>query len=126
VHGADVRFGSLADVCPAKGHVRFTPPRATTRADMVMDASATSLYRVARRSKASATFAFVTEYAPGHAVDIEPVSGRILRNSGIIETVAGDFRPLAASKTQICNSETAIEFKKRGRGGRLRGNGLSI
>ena len=25
VHGADVRFGSLADVCPAKGHVRFTP-----------------------------------------------------------------------------------------------------
>ena len=78
---------------------------------MVMDASATSLYRVARRSKASATFAFVTEYAPGHAVDIEPVSGRILLNSGIIETVAGDFRR-AASKTQIFKLETALEFKK--------------
>jgi hypothetical protein len=46
----------------------------------------------------------------GHAVGIEPDSGRILRNSGIIETVAGDFRPAAASKTQICNAETAIEF----------------
>src|SRR6185437_13079352 len=77
-------------------------------------------------SKASATFAFVTEYAPGHAVDIEPVSGRILRNSGIIETVAGEFRALAASKKESCNSEPAIELKKRGRGGRLRGDGLRI
>ena len=66
---------------------------------------------VARHSKASATFAFVTEYAPGHAVDIEPVSGRILLNSGIIETVAGDFRPLAASKTQFATQRQLSNSK---------------
>jgi hypothetical protein len=25
LHKHDVRFGSLADICSAKGHVRFTP-----------------------------------------------------------------------------------------------------
>jgi hypothetical protein len=30
-HIADVRFGSLADICAAKSHVRFTPENGHTR-----------------------------------------------------------------------------------------------
>ena len=45
------------------------PPRATTRADMLMCALATWIDRAARRSKASATFVSVTECVPGHAVE---------------------------------------------------------
>ena len=38
----------------------------------------------------------------------------------------GDFQPVAALKTRICNSETIVEFKKRRVGGLLRGGSLSI
>ena len=43
-----------------------------------------------------------------HAVDIEPVSGLILRNLGIFQIPSGDFQPAAALKTGICNSETIV------------------
>jgi len=62
----------------------------------------------------------------GHAVGIEPVSGLILRNSGIFQIASGDFQPAAELKTGICNSETIVEFKKRRVGGLLRGVRLSI
>jgi alpha-D-ribose 1-methylphosphonate 5-triphosphate diphosphatase PhnM len=37
----------------------------------------------------------------GHAVDIEPVSGRTLRNSGIFQIVTGDFQPAALLKAPL-------------------------
>ena len=61
-----------------------------------------------------------------HAVDIEPISGLILRNLGIFQIPSGDFQPAAALKTGICNSETIDEFKKRPVDGVRGGNSLSI
>ena len=63
---------------------------------------------------------------PGNAVDIEPVSGRILLNSGISQIASGDFQPATALKTEICLAETIIEFKKSRIGGLPRRNSLSI
>jgi hypothetical protein len=46
-----------------------------------------------------------------HAVDIEPVSGRILRNSRIFQIARGGFQPAAALKSGFCNSETFSNAK---------------
>jgi hypothetical protein len=35
----DVRFGSKADMCSAKGHVRFTPEKADSRAATMSEGS---------------------------------------------------------------------------------------
>src|SRR5262245_26192870 len=43
---------------------------------------------------------------------VEPVSGRILRNSGILQIAGGDFQLAATLRTRICNSEKIAEFKK--------------
>src|SRR5262249_17230093 len=45
-----------------------------------------------------------TEYLPGHAVDIEPVSRLISKVREYLNSRAGDSRPAAALEVRICSS----------------------
>jgi hypothetical protein len=79
---ADVRYGSKADICAAKRHVRFTPKR-TCAAQLGMSAMANSRH---------GTDAFVDrEKQRELAVQCPPPRGLVVRLG------AGDFRAVMKS-----------------------------